>query len=134
MTAQTHPQRADNDLLLRRSMQADAVVTAIVALGAMVESGLIAPWLGVPPLALVILGAILLGWAAALWMAASRPTISRRFAWLSVILGAVWVVDSVVLLVSGWLPFTTEGWWLVAIVALAVAGFTEAQYIGLRRR
>jgi len=37
------------------------------------------------------------------------------------------------LLVTGWLPFSPEGWWLMVIQALVVAGFTEAQYIGLRR-
>jgi hypothetical protein len=55
-------------------------------------------------------------------------------AWVSVVLGTLWVIDSVTLLVTGWLPFSAEGWWLMVIQALVVAGFTEAQYIGLRRQ
>jgi hypothetical protein len=114
-------------------MQADAVVTGLVGLGAIAGSGTLAGWLAAPAPLLIVIGAVLFAWALLAWATAARPVISRRFAWASVILGAIWVIDSALLLVTGWLPFTPEGWWLIAIVALVTAGFTEAQYIGLRR-
>jgi hypothetical protein len=134
MAVQTHPQIAtERDMLLRRAMQADAVVTGLVGLGAIVDAGVLAGWLAVPAPALIALGALLLAWALFIWAAAARPLISRRIAWASVVLGTIWVIDSALLLVTGWLPFTPEGWWLMLIQALVTAGFTEAQYIGLRR-
>jgi hypothetical protein len=134
MAVQTHPQlAARHDTLLRRALQADAVFTAVSALGAVAASGVLAGWLAVPAPALLALGALLIAWAVFLWTTAARPTISRRAAWVAVVAGALTVIDLVLLLAMGWLPFSPEGWWLMAIMALVVAGFTEAQYIGLRR-
>jgi hypothetical protein len=134
MAVQTHPQLAARpDTLLRRALQADAVFTAVSAIGAIAASSVLAGWLAVPAPALIALGALLLAWAVFLWTTAARPAISRRAAWVAVVAGALTVIDLVTLLATGWLPFSAEGWWLMAIMALLVAGFTEAQYIGLRR-
>ena len=134
MAVQTHPPiAARHDTLLRRALQADAAFTAVSAIGAIAASGLLAGWLAVPAPALIALGALLLAWAVFLWTTAARPTISRRAVWVAVVAGALTVIDIVMLLATGWLPFSAEGWWLMAIMALVVAGFTEAQYIGLRR-
>jgi hypothetical protein len=134
MAVQTHPQIvAGRDTLLRRAMQGDAVVTGLFGLATVAGAGLLAGWLAVPATALIAIGAALAGWGLFIWAAAARPVISRRIAWASVVLGAIWVIDSALLLVTGWLPFSPEGWWLMVTQALVTAGFTEAQYIGLRR-
>ena len=45
----------------------------------------------------------------------------------------LWAVDSLLLLVTGWVAPTTLGYAVVVGQALAVAVFAGLQYVGLRR-
>jgi hypothetical protein len=81
-----------------------------------------------------VLGVILLGYAGFLFAVAAREPISRRAVMAAIALDIVWVLDSVVLLASGWLALTTVGWWVIAVAALLVADFGVLKYIGLRRQ
>jgi hypothetical protein len=49
------------------------------------------------------------------------------------VLDLIWVIDSAILLVSGWLPLTSTGMWTIGLIAVAVAVFAELKFFGLRR-
>lgn len=132
MTAQTMTQAGRADLL-RRALQGDAIFCGITGVFFLLDSGPIAAATGIPSVALLILGGVLIPYAALLWYAATRPTISRAMAWTAVVLNALWVLDSIVLLALGLLPLTPLGWWAILGIAFVVAAFAEAQYLGIRR-
>jgi uncharacterized protein YjeT (DUF2065 family) len=46
---------------------------------------------------------------------------------------AVWVIVSLLLLLTDLVPFTTEGKWAMAIQAVVVAAFAMLQFIGAQR-
>lgn len=119
--------------LLRRALQADAVVSAVSAAGLIVGAGALGPALGIPSAALLAVGIAFVPWAAFLTYLSTRPTIGRRAAWAVVIVNALWVVDSIVLLASGALPLTPAGFWFVVAQAVAVDTLAVAQFLGLRR-
>jgi hypothetical protein len=48
-------------------------------------------------------------------------------------INALWVADSVLLLLGGWVNPTGLGYAFVLFQAAVVAGFADAQYLGLRR-
>jgi hypothetical protein len=47
---------------------------------------------------------------------------------LYAIIDSAWVVGSVILLLSSWIPFTTEGKWAVGVVAVIVAMFASLEF------
>jgi len=72
-------------------------------------------------------------YGVALFFLAAQQRINPKLALAVILLDVIWVIDSIVLLLSGRLPVTTTGIWIIAILALIVAGFAEVQYLGLRR-
>lgn len=132
MTAQTYPQTVRSSLL-RRTILADAVVCGLGGIALLAGAGPLAAALGIPWAALLGVGLVLPPYAALLWRIGTRPTITRGTAWALIAVNLLWVVESVALLAFGWLPLTPAGWWTVALVALGVAGFAEAEYLGLRQ-
>ena len=133
MTAQTTAQQ-DRFHLLRRVLQANGVFSGLSGLAFILGSEVIAAFLGLDAAAIIaITGGVLLLYAAGLFYVAAQETISRAAAWTFIIMDALWVVDSIAVLVIGWPPLTTAGKWAVAIVADVVAIFAVLQYYGLRR-
>ena len=63
----------------------------------------------------------------------SHPVYDPRIVWAVIIVDLLWVADSAALLVTGWLPLTVAGQWIIAIVADVVLLFAIWQYFGLRR-
>jgi hypothetical protein len=136
MTAHTliqNEQRRDRTTLLRRALQVDAVFVTISGLAALIGAGQMGTLFGIPAGYLQPLGVVLLAFAVFLGVIATRQTINTRLAWAVVILGVIWVIDSLILLVSGLLPLTPAGWWFIVIQALIVADFAIVQYVGIRR-
>lgn len=120
--------------LLRRALQADAVVSGLSGIACFADAGWLTAQLGITSAAVYALGAIMLGYAAALGVVSRRDPVDRRAGIAAVVLNADWVIASVAILATGWLPLTSAGWWLVAIQAAVVAVLAEAQFVGLRRR
>jgi hypothetical protein len=134
MATATLAAQPDRMSLLRRALQTDAIVSALFAATFLAASGPLGDLLGIPAAALLALGAIFLPYAALIWYQASRPTISRRFAWAIILLNVDWVILSAALLIGGFLPLTQIGWWGVLITGDIVAALAVAQYLGLRRQ
>lgn len=118
---------------LRRALLLDAAVSGTMGVLLLVAAGPAAPTLGLPASLLRWVGVILLPFAARLAWIATRPSASRGD--VRVIIGAnvLWVVASVLLLLSGSLSPTLLGELFVLLQAAVVAGFAYAEYAGLRR-
>jgi hypothetical protein len=118
---------------LQKALLADAVATAATGLLLAALAGWQEPLLALPvPLARWA-GLALLPWAAFV-LRLGRSEEPDRAAVVAVIAGnAIWTAASVALAVSGWLAPTALGTAFVVLQALVVAGFAEAQWIGLRR-
>ena len=123
---------ADHSRFLRRSLQLDGVASglcgAVLLLGAEPISALFG--LSTPAVARVV-GGLLVAYAVALLWNASRSTVSRGEALLTVALNVAWVLGSFLVVVDG--PLTLIGNAAVAAIAAAVLGFSMLEVLGLRR-
>jgi len=79
------------------------------------------------------IGVGLLLWAALAFWISTRPQPSRGLVFTIIEGNLLWVLATIILLVSGWLPFSTTGNWAIAIVADVVGLLALLQYVGWRR-
>ena len=120
-------------LFLRQALLADAVTTAACALLMVAAAGPLASLLGLPAGLLRAAGLILIPFAAFLGMLALREEVPRVAVWAVIIANAAWTLDSLLLLVSGWVQPTAAGIAFVIAQAAFVAMYAELQFVGLRR-
>jgi hypothetical protein len=112
---------------------ADAATSGASALLLTFGAEFLAGLLGVPAAVLRFSGLSLFPFAAFVTYLATREDLNRRGVWTVVVLNVLWTVDSVLLLLSGWVEPTTLGTAFVLAQAVVVAAFAEAQVYGLRR-
>lgn len=94
-------------------------------------AGLLEPWLGLPRWLLLEAGIVLFPAALLAAFAGRRIGVGAGPARAMVVLNLAWVAGSLALLGFGWT--TPLGTGFVLIQALAVAGLTAGQILGLRR-
>lgn len=117
---------------LRSALAMDAVASLATGLLLVAAAGPLAGLFGLPEILLRLCGVFFLPWAALVGWLAGRPVPHRRaVAWVAG-LNAVWAVDSVVLLFTGWVSPTTLGTAFVLAQAAAVAVFAAVQATALR--
>jgi len=126
-------QHRSTSQFLRRVLIADAVTSAVCGLTLTIGSGFLASLLHLPEALLTYSGLSLFPFAAFVGAVATRESMSRAGVWTVIALNALWVVDSLVLAVSGWGSPTGVGTAFVIAQALVVAAFAEAEFFGLRR-
>jgi hypothetical protein len=80
---------------------------------------------------LLTMGISLLAFAVTLVVFARKKPIKLLDAWIAVILDIAWVIGSYPLLFV--VPFSTNGKWIVGIVAEVVMLFALLQWLGIRR-
>jgi hypothetical protein len=119
--------------VLRRVLALDAVASGAMGLGLAAFAPLLAGVLGLPSELLRESGLILLPWAAFIGFLASRQQPSRIAVWSVIALNALWVVDSIVLLATGWVEPTALGLAFVIVQAVVVGVFAELEFLWLRR-
>lgn len=119
--------------LLRRVLQLDALLSGAAGLLMTLGAGPLSSLLALPVALLTGAGLLMLPWCAVLLWLARRETLDRRAVWAVIAVNAVWVVDSLLLLVSGWVQSTLLGQAFVIAQALAVVLFAELQFFGLKR-
>jgi len=125
---------ATRDRFLRRVLVGNAIFSALTALLLIFNASAVARFLGIAPAwALMLLGILLLPFAAGVFMASRRAAVDPREVRAIFALDVAWVVGSILLLAIGGLPFTPAGKWAVAIVADIVAVFAMLEWLGLRR-
>jgi hypothetical protein len=118
---------------LRRVLIADALTCVATGLLMLLGAGFLEPLLGLPATLLQNVGLALLPIAGFIAYVGTRPQLSRRLVWLVIAGNAIWVVDSIVLLMSGWVAPTALGQAFIVVQAVAVAVFAELEYFGIRK-
>ncbi|WP_262030823.1 hypothetical protein [Microvirga sp. Mcv34] len=126
MTIQSSP-------LLRQALVADATTSATFGLMLLIGAGTLSGIFGLPDMLLRIAGLVLLPYAAFIGWLGLREQIHKPVAWAVVLGNALWVLDSALLLMSGWVSPTSAGYAFVIAQALVVLMYAEFQYVGLRR-
>jgi len=127
------PARVDGGSLLRLALRLDAAASGALGMLGLAAAPLLTDLLGPSTGLLWWLGAFLVGYAAALVLIATRPTIPRPAGWTVVGGNAAWVAGSVLTTAAGWTSLTSLGVAVVLAQAAAVAGFAGLQTLGLRR-
>ena len=120
--------------LLRRVLMADAVVTGATGLAMFAAAGPLAALFGLPDQLLRYAGLSLLPFAGFVGALAGRASLPLTAVRVVIAANALWVVDSLLLLVTGWVAPTVFGYAFVVGQALIVAAFAELQYAGLNSR
>jgi hypothetical protein len=120
-------------LLLRRALLGDAIISGATGLLMFGGATLLASLLALPEPLLRYAGLVLLPFAAFVAYVGTRANISRSAVWLVIIINALWVLLSIVLLLSGWVAPNLFGQGFVLLQAIVVGGFAELQWLGLQR-
>lgn len=125
---------AGSTTFLRGVLLGNSAFSLLTGLICLLDAALLATWTGLqPPLIFTVLGVVLLAFGIEVGWIALRMKEIRLPARIIFALDGAWVAASILVLVGGWLPFTTAGVWIVVIVADVVAVFAVLEYMGLRR-
>jgi len=116
--------------LLRKVLLLDATTCLATGLLLVLFAGSLAEPLGLATGFLRLSGASLLPFAAFLLHTARRPALSRTQLWVVIALNALWVVDSVLVLTTGFVQPTMLGTVFVAAQAAAVAVLADLELLG----
>jgi hypothetical protein len=118
---------------LSRALLLDAIATGVVALLLLTAGGLLADVLGLPAPLLRYAGLLLIPFVALVGWAGTRERAPRHVVRTIIAANALWVIASILLLLSGWVQPTALGYAFVIGQAAVVGVFAELQMLGLRR-
>jgi hypothetical protein len=121
-----------NETLLRRALLADAVISGATGVLMAAGASLLSDLLQLPEPLLRFAGLALLPFAAFVAAVAMRGRLPRAAAWAVVLINALWALDSVAILVAGWVVPNLFGAGFVLAQAAVVAGLAALQVKGLR--
>jgi hypothetical protein len=119
--------------LLRKALLADAVLSGLTGLLLALAAAPLAGPLGLPVGLLRWSGIILIPFAAGVAALRLQERLQRPFVFAVVACNVLWAVDSVLLLLIGWIEPTALGEVFVIGQAIAVAVLAELEFVGLRR-
>ncbi len=120
-------------LFLRRAIQADALISGAMALLLVVGADVLGPFLNLPDTFLRNTGFVLVVYAALVGLLGTRSVMLKTAVWTVIAVNAIWTVDSIALLMSGWVSPNLLGQAFVVMQAIVVGVFAELQFIGLRK-
>ena len=127
-----NPQFGEHACFLRKALMGNALFSTLSGLTILFAPGWVLRILGLSKdVSLPILGLGLLVFAATLLINARRQQVKTSDAWIAVLMDVAWVLGSYVLIFI--VPFSTEGKWVVGLVAELVLGFAVLQFVGIRR-
>jgi hypothetical protein len=118
---------------LRRVLFADAAISAASGLALLAGASLGGRLLGLPPALLRVAGASLLPFALGVVWLATRARTPRAGVWLVIALNALWAIDALALVFSGWVAPNAFGVAFLIAQAAVPAALAELEWIGLRR-
>lgn len=118
--------------MLRKVLLLDGLLSGVTGLLLVLAAGWLGAFLELPRLLLLVAGSALLPFAAMLVWLSSRAEISRPAIWAVIAVNLIWVIDSLLLLVVGWVSPNLFGYAFVIAQALAVGLLAELQWFGLR--
>ncbi len=120
-------------LFLRRAIQGDAIITGAMAVLLVAAAGLLGPLLNLPESLLREVGIFLVVYAALVGFLGSRELMPKFAVCLVIAANALWAINSIALLFTGWVQPNLLGQAFVAAQAVSVAAIAELQYMGLKR-
>jgi hypothetical protein len=118
---------------LRVVLAVDAISSLMMGLGLALAANMLSTLTLIPQDLVFSAGIALLPFAAFAGFLATREKPSRIGVWAVIAVNALWVIESVTLLVSDWIAPNLLGSLFIAVQAVAVGVFAELQYIGLRK-
>ncbi|MBD9413255.1 hypothetical protein IB234_01680 [Pseudomonas sp. PDM16] len=119
--------------LLRRALLADGLMGLACGSLLILLNSWYANLLALPGDLLLAAGLILLPLGLFLVWMGSQETISRRLVWVVIAINAMWAIDSLVLLFSGWISPNLLGQVFVVTQAALVLLFLELELLGMKR-
>ena len=119
--------------LLRRALLADGVVGLVTGSLLVLATGWLADLLALPRELLLGAGWALLPLGVFLIWLGSGEQINRLLVWAVLAVNALWVVDSLMLLFSGWIAPNLLGQAFIIGQAVTVLLFLELELMGLKR-
>jgi hypothetical protein len=123
-----------NQTFIRRILYGNAIFSGVSGLLFLLASNPIAKFLGLDAsLVILILGIGLGGYAVLIYTNTSRVEISSAFVLFAIIGDSAWVLLSIILLLTSWVPFSVEGKWAVGIIAVIVDIFATLQFLEWRK-
>ena len=130
MTIQTQTSNTS----IRPILYANAIFSGLSGLIFTLASKSLAEFLGVDaPLIILLLGLNLILFAGLLYYYGSRPSISRKFVLFAIVADSIWVLASLLLLLTNWVPFSVQGKWMIGIIAVIVDLFATLQFFEWRK-
>jgi hypothetical protein len=130
MSTLTMPARlaaVPRDVLLRLALKVDAAVTGANGVAYLAAADPLEDLLGLPPDLLRPLGAFLVLFAAAVWVAATRQAIARAAVVAIASANVGWAVGSIAFLALGLSSPSVAGGVWIALQALVVGAFAAVQ-------
>lgn len=118
---------------LRRVLLLDAVSSGAMGVLLLTCSGMLAGLLNLPAELLSEAGIVLVPFALAVGFLGTRARMARIAVWAVIGVNAVWAIDSVVLLFTGWVQPNLLGYAFVVGQAAFVALMAELEVIGMRK-
>jgi len=118
--------------MLRNALLLDGLLSGVTGLLLVLAAGWLGAFLELPRLLLLVAGSALLPFAALLVWLSNRAEISRQVIWAVIAVNLIWVLDSLLLLVLGWLSPNLFGYCFVITQALAVGLLAGLQWLGLK--
>jgi hypothetical protein len=128
----TRPVRDSTDSLLCFALRADATMCGALGLFIAMAADPLSRLSGMSATSEWIAGAALVGYGAALYVAAGAPDVRR--VGVGVLVGNVaFAVLVTVVLIAGWLPLSAFGVASTIAFTVVTLAFAYAQYLGVRR-
>jgi hypothetical protein len=119
--------------LLRRVLIVDALSSGAMGVAMFALADVFASLLQLPVELIREAGIILLPFSAFVGFVASRREPARIAVWAIIAMNVVWVVDSIVLLFTGWVAPNALGYIFVITQAAFVLVLADFEYMGLKR-
>jgi uncharacterized membrane protein YuzA (DUF378 family) len=120
-------------LLLRRALLADGLVGVITTSQLLLLTNWLSSLLALPGEFLFGIGVVLIPLVAFLLWLSRRESMGRAAVYTVIGLNALWVVLSLLVLLSGWFTPNLLGYAFVIVQAVVVLVFIELEWLGLKR-
>ncbi|HEX2462403.1 MAG TPA: hypothetical protein VHJ58_19825 [Vicinamibacterales bacterium] len=118
---------------LRFALLGDAIASGATGLIMIAGADLLTGLLGLPVALMRGAGLLLIPYVAFVAFVSTRRNIPHEGVKAIIALNIIWVVGSVVLLLSGFVAPTVPGYAFVVFQAIVVGVFAELQFVALRR-
>ncbi|NDZ64017.1 hypothetical protein G3I52_06750 [Streptomyces cyaneofuscatus] len=129
----SHARATGSDSFARMALKLDAVATGLNGLAYLALATVLDSFFGVTTAVQYPVGAFLLLYALGVLAIGTRKEINRTELTAVIVANVLWVVLSLVVLISGVLSPTGVGAVWIVLQSLTVGGFATLQYVGLKR-